>query len=50
MAEFIEIIKEDSEVQNEITQTIEKSNKKLYSTPSKREQNALVQNKSLNKQ
>ena len=45
MAELIEFLKEDSKVQNEITQTIEKYNKESYSTQSKIRQNALIQNK-----
>ena len=42
MAEFIEIIKKDSKVQNEISETIEMFNKE---TQSKLGQNALIQSK-----
>ena len=45
MAEFIEIIKRDSKVQNDITQTFENYNKQSYSTQSKIGQNALIQSK-----
>ena len=45
MAHFIEIIKENSKVQNEITQTIEKYDEESYSTQSQTGQNALNQNK-----
>ena len=40
MAEFIEVINNDSKVQNEITQTIEKYNKESFSTKSRIGQNA----------
>ena len=45
MTEFIEIIRKDSTVRNEITQTIEKYNKESYTTQSKIGQNALIQSK-----
>ena len=45
MAEYIEIIKEDLMVQNEISHTIESYNKEAYSTQSKTGQNGLVQSK-----
>ena len=45
MAEFIEIIKKDSKVQNEISQTIDKYNKESFSTRSQIGQNALIQGK-----
>ena len=45
MAEFIEIIKKDSKVQNEISQTIDKYNKESFSTRSQIGQNALIQSK-----
>ena len=45
MAEFTQKIKNDSKVQNEISQTIEKYNKESYSTQSKIGQNALIQSK-----
>ena len=45
MADFKEIIKKDSKVQNEITQTIEKYNKQTYSTQSKIGQHVLIQRK-----
>ena len=45
MAEFIEIIRKDWKVQNEISQTLEKHNKESYSTQSKKNQNALIQSK-----
>ena len=45
MAEFIEIMKKDSKVQNEIPQIIEKYNKESYETQSEEGQNALIQSK-----
>ena len=45
MAEFIEIMKKDSKVQNEIPQFIEKYNKESYATQSKEGRNALIQSK-----
>ena len=45
MAEFIEIMKKDSKVQNEISQTIDKYNKESFSTRSQIGQNALIQSK-----
>ena len=45
MAEFIEIIKNDSKVQNDISQTIEKYIREPYATQSKTKQKALVQSK-----
>ena len=45
MADFIELIKKDSKVQKETSQTIEKQNKESYSTQSKSGQNAFVQTK-----
>ena len=44
MDEFIEVLK-DSRVQSEISQTIEKYNKKSYATQSKIGQNASIQRK-----
>ena len=41
----LEMIKKDSRVQNEISQTIEKYNKESYSTQSKLVQNALIRSK-----
>ena len=46
----MEKFKNDSKVQSEISQTIEKYSEKSYSAQSKIEQKASVQNKSLNKQ
>ena len=46
----MEFMKNDPEVQNEISQTIEKHNKESFSTQSKIGQNALIQKKPLNKQ
>ena len=45
MADFIEIIKKDSKIQNEISQTIDKYNKESFSTRSQIGQNALIQSK-----
>ena len=45
MADFIEVIKTDSKVQDEISQTIEIYNKELLSTHSKIGQNAFIQSK-----
>ena len=45
MAEFIEIKREDSKIQNEKTETIEKYNKEPYATKSKIRQTALIQSK-----
>ena len=45
MAEFIEIIKKDSKVQNKISQTIDKYSKESFSTRSQIGQNALIQSK-----
>ena len=45
MAEFIEVMKKDSKVQNEISQTIEKYNKKSYATQSKLGQHDSTQSK-----
>ena len=45
LAEFIESIKTDSNVQNEKSQAIDKYNKELFSTKSKIGQNALAQRK-----
>ena len=45
MAEFVEIIKKDSKVQNEIPQTGEKYNKESYATQSKIGQKAVIQSK-----
>ena len=43
MVELIEIKKENSKVQNGLTQTIEKNNKVSYSTKSRMGQIALIQ-------
>ena len=45
MAEFLEIIKKESNVQNDISQTIEKYNKESYSTQSKIGQNGSLLSK-----
>ena len=45
MTEFIESIKKDLNVQNEISQTIEKYNKESFTTRSQIGQNALIRNK-----
>ena len=45
MSEFIEAIKKDINIQNEVSQTIEKYNKESFSTRSKKGQNALIQRK-----
>ena len=45
MTEFIEIIKKDVNIQNEISQTIDKYNKESFSTRSQIGQNALIQSK-----
>ena len=45
MAELMEIIKQYSKIQNEISQTIEEYNKESPSTESKIGQNALIQSK-----
>ena len=45
MAEFIEVVKKDSKVQNDISQTIEKYNKESYATKSEIGQNVLFQSK-----
>ena len=45
MAEFIEIIEKDPNIQNEISQTIDKHNKESISKRSQRGQKALIQSK-----
>ena len=45
MTEFIEIIKKDVNIQNEISHTIDKYNKESFSTRSQTGQNALIQSK-----
>ena len=45
MGEFIEIINRDVNIQNEISQTIDKYNKESFSTRSQIGQNALIQSK-----
>ena len=45
MAEFIEMIKKDTDIQNDIPQTIDKYNKESFSTRSQIDQNALIQSK-----
>ena len=45
MGEFIEIFKQDVNIQNEISQTIDKYNKESFSTRSQIGQNALIQSK-----
>ena len=45
MTEFIEIIEKDANIQNEISQTIDKYNKESFSTRSQIGQNALYQSK-----
>ena len=47
MAEFIETIKKDPNIQNENSQTIDKYNKESFSTRSQIGQNTLVQSKVL---
>ena len=42
MGEFIEFIKKDANIQNEISQTIDKYNKESFSTRSQIGQNALI--------
>ena len=43
--EFIEIFKKDVNIQNEISQTIDKYNKEYFSTRSQIGQNALIRSK-----
>ena len=50
MTNFIEIIKKDTKIQDEISQTVEKYNNESLSTRSQIGQNALIQKKILNKQ
>ena len=45
MSEFIKIIKKDLNMQNDISQTIEKYNKESFSTRSQIGQNASIQSK-----
>ena len=45
MSNFIEIIKRDTKIQDEISQTVEKYNIESFSTRSQLGQNALIQNK-----
>ena len=45
MGEFIEIIKQDVNIQKEISQTIDKYNKESFSTRSQIGQNSLIQSK-----
>ena len=45
MAQYIEVTECDSKVQNEISQTIEKSSKESYATQSKIGQSALIHRK-----
>ena len=45
MGEFIEIIKQDVNIQKEISQTIDKYNKESFSTRSQIGNNALIQSK-----
>ena len=45
MTEFKEIIQKDANIQNEISQTIDKYNKESFSTRSQIGQNALIQSK-----
>ena len=45
MTEFIDYIKKDANIQNEISQTIDKYNKQSFSTRSQICQNALIQSK-----
>ena len=45
MSNFIEIIKKDTEIQDEISQTVEKYNNESFSTRSQISQNALIQSK-----
>ena len=48
MSEYIEVIKKDLNMQNEISQTIDKYNKESFSTRSQIGQNALIQSKVFN--
>ena len=45
MTEFMEIIKKDANIQNEISQTIDKYNKESFSTRTQIGQNDLIQSK-----
>ena len=45
MGEFIEIVKRDVNIQNEVSQTFDKYNKESFSTRSQIGQNALIQSK-----
>ena len=45
MSDFIEINKKDTKIQDDISQTIEKYNKKSYATQSKIGKNSLIQSK-----
>ena len=47
MCEFVEIIKKDTNIPNETSQTIEKYNKESFSTRSQIDQNDLIQSKTL---
>ena len=47
MSEFIEIIKKDVNIQNDISQKIDTYNKESFSTRSQIGQNALIQSKDL---
>ena len=48
MTEFLDIIKKDAIIQNEISQTIDKYNKESFSTRSQIGQNALTESKVFN--
>ena len=45
MSNFIEIIKKDTKIQDELSQTVEKYNNESFSTRSQKGQNALIQRK-----
>ena len=45
MSNFIEIIKKDTKIQDEKSQTVEKYNNESFSTRSQKGQNALIQSK-----
>ena len=45
MSNFIEIIRKDTKIQDEISKTVEKYNNESFSTRSQKGQNALIQSK-----
>ena len=50
MTELKELTKEDPNIQNDISQTIDKYNRESFSTRTQLSQNAFIQSKVLNKQ